>query len=75
MFDNALVAKLEDEVKWLRRQVEELRAENLALTNATAYRLTHPNESPEPPKEPYVDPRSDFRPAYSQGEIRDTFGG
>jgi hypothetical protein len=70
-----LVEELRDQIAWLRKQVEDKDEQILALTNAQAYRLTHPNEAPEPPAAPVVDPRSDFRPTYTQGEIRESFGG
>lgn len=70
-----LVEQLRGEIAWLRKQVEEKDAQILALTNAQAFRLTHPNDAKEPPGPAYVDPRSDFRPTFTQGDIKDSFGG
>jgi hypothetical protein len=71
---DTLVEELRDQIAWLRGQVEKLQAENLALKDSQAFRLTHPNEQVKEPGVAWEDPRSDLRPRYSEGEIRETFG-
>lgn len=64
---------LRDEVAHLRGLLEDRDKTILALTNAQAYRLTHPLEGKEspPPAPPDVGP---FRPNKTLQEVKESFG-
>lgn len=72
-----VITTLQDEVAYLRQKNQELQDQILALTNAQAFRLTHPTESVEQPSAPLTGPWDNrgkvYTPKLTAEEVRQKF--